>query len=639
MNGTKFLDSLEFISPELIEAADEPLIRQRVMWLKWGGLAACLCAITAVFTLKAPQGGPGGVIFPTGPSASPCVSAGPQESVGAPVDRPQERTSDTYSSLEELLGYLRFHDTHTSDQKGGASSRPKLTGKEGAGADSDWQTGRNVVSHEGTVYQIVKGDPLYNEKYVAIFHDGAETGRVELATPPEALYLSEGKLIVVGRRQNNMELDLDTEDAGTAVTVYDLSNPQKPVRTDVYHQRGAWAACWAANGKLWLVTLDGVCACGYSRLADLDDYKPQLVHNGEIIPWPEEDICVLGEPTQVKYAAVSCIDLEDSAALHKLACYGDISDVHFGADWFALVTQSATEGGRYSLQKVYTFDGGMSFTGKCDMAAAFGLEGTGKMVKDEAAPPEYPDVKAVTMADGTWRMVGEYVRNSEGKESKELFAMAYDPDGPRPITMEKLRLSAERFDIDDVLWEEDRAVISIGDFETGSLVFAEFGEADISFLTSGLICDRVQGVDGIYWYGMPLGYLRPFIPLGNGLYLRYNGTPDGLDLYDLSDSANPKCLYRSAGDIPEGARLDFDSCVINEKTVVVKLIPRTQAGSYYGPEEICAWAVFTVAPDTGTGVPVRMWDKQFPLIGTDPADFSFFEPSDDLQAAQGVGQS
>lgn len=92
------------------------------------------------------------------------------------------------------------------------------------------------------------------------------------------------------------------------------------------------------------------------------------------------------------------------------------------------------------------------------MAAAFGLEGSGKLARDKAAPPEYPDVKAITMVDGTWRMVGEYVRNSEGKESKELFAMAYDPDGPRPIITEKLRLSAE-------------------------------------------------GVDGIYWYGSPLGNL------------------------------------------------------------------------------------------------------------------------------------
>lgn len=639
MNGTKLLDSLEFISLDLIEAADEPPVRQRVMWFKWGGLAACLCAITAVFALKAPQGGPGGLVFPANPSASPSASDGPRESAGAPVDRPQERTSDTYSSLEELLGYLRFHDAHTSDQKDSAASRPKLTGREGAGADSAWQTGRNVVSHEGTVYQIVKGDPLHNEEYVAIFRDGAEIGRVDLATPPEALYLTDGKLIVVGRRQNNVELDLDTEDAGTAVTVYDLSNPQKPVQTDVYHQQGAWSACWAANGRLWLVTLDGVCACGYSRLADLDDYKPRLARNGEDIPWPEEDICILGEPTRVKYAAVSCIDLEDGAVLHKLACYGDISDVQFGPDWFALVTQSATEGGRYSLQKVYGFDGGMSFTGKCDMAAVFGLEGTGKLAKDEAAPPEYPDVKAVTMADGTWRMVGEYVRNAEGGVSKELFAVAYDPDGPRPITMEKLRLSTERFDIDDVLWEEDRAVISIGSFEAGSLAFAEFGEADISLLASGLTCDRVQGVDGIYWYGMPLGHLKPFIPLGNGLYLRYNGTPDGLDLYDLSDSADPKCLYRSTGDIPEGARLDFDSCVIGERTVAVKLIPQAKASSYYGPEEICTWAVFTVAPDADTGAPVWMWDKQFPLTGIDPADFSFFEPSDDLQAARGAGQS
>lgn len=626
MNGTNLLESLEYISSDLIEAADEPPKRQRVMWFKWGGLAACLCAVTAVFALKVPQGGPGGVMLPTDPSASPSVPGGPIESGPHPIDRPQELTSDTYSSLEELLRYLRFHDTHSGDQKGGAASRPKLVGKEGVGTDSAWQTGRDVVSHNGTVYQIVKGDPLYNEKYVAIFHDGVEIGRVDLSTPAETLYLAEENLIVVGRRQNSMELDLEQADYGTAVTVYDLSNPRKPVQTDVFHQRGAWASCWAANGRLWLITLDGVCACGYSRLADLDDYKPQLTHNGEIIPWPEEDICILGEPGQVKYAAVSCINLEDGAVLHKLACYGDISDVHFGEDWFALVTQSAVEGGTYSLQKVYAFggQGGMAFAGKCNLAEIFGLKGTGKLAKDEAAPPEFPDVKAVTMVDGIWRMVGEYVHNTETGGFKELFAMVYDPDSPRPITMEKIQLSAERFDIDDVLWEENRAIISTGVFDTGSLVFAEFRGMDISLLASELACDRVQGVDGIYWYGSPLGQLKPFIPLGDGLYLRYNKTPDGLDLYDLSDSASPKCLYKSKGDIPEEARLDFDSCVIDERTVAVKFIPQAKASSYYGSEEICTWAVFTVAP--GTDTPVRTWDKQFRLTGTDPANFNFSEP-------------
>lgn len=628
MNGTKLFDSLEYISPDLIEAADEPPKRHRVMWLKLGGLAACLCIITAAIALWAPQGGPGGPVFPAGPSTSPSMPDGPQESGSHPVDRPQELTSDTYSNLEELLGYLRFHDAHISDQKGSAATRPKLTGKEGAGTDDAWQTGRDVVSYEGTVYQIMKGDPRYNEEYVAIFQDGTEIGRVELDTPAEALYLTDGKLIVVGRRQNSTELDPEPEDYGTAVTVYDLSDPHRPAQTDVFHQRGAWAACWISGGRLWLITLDGVCACGYSRLADLDDYKPRLTHNKEDIPWPDEDICILDEPTRVKYAAVSCIDMEDGAVLHKLACYGDISDVHFGADWFALVTQSAVEGGSYSLQKVYTFDGGMSFTGKCGMAGIFGLAEGGKLGRNEAAPPEYLDVKAVARADGIWRIVGEYVRNSEESGSKELFAVAYDPDGPRPITMERIRLSAERFDVDDVLWEEDRAIISIGTERGGTLAFAEFRGTEIDLVDSDLTCDRVQGVDGIYWYGMPLGYLKPFIPLGNGLYLRYNGATDGFDLYDLADSTNPKCLYRSTGDIPEGARLDFASWVINERTVAVKFIPGKSAGSYYGSEEICTWAVFTITPDGDAGSPVRMWDKQFPLIGIDPATFNFFEPSD-----------
>lgn len=48
--------------------------------------------------------------------------------------------------------------------------------------------------------------------------------------------------------------------------------------------------------------------------------------------------------------------------------------------------------------------------------------------------------------------------------------------------------------------------------------------------------------------------------------------------------------------------------------------------SYYGSEEIGTWAVFTITSDTDTGSPVRMWDKQFPLIGIDPASLNFFEP-------------
>ena len=637
MNGTKLLDSLEFISLDLIEAADEPPIRQRVMWFKWGGLAACLCAITAVRTLKAPQGGPGGVIFPTGPSASPCVSAGPQESVGAPVDRPQERTSDTYSSLEELLGYLRFHDTHTSDPKGGASSRPKLTGKEGAGADSDWQTGRNVVSHEGTVYQIVKGDPLYNEKYVAIFHDGAETGRVELATPPEALYLSEGKLIVVGRRQNNMELDLDTEDAGTAVTVYDLSNPQKPVRTDVYHQRGAWAACWAANGKLWLVTLDGVCACGYSRLADLDDYKPQLVHNGEIIPWPEEDIRILGAPTRVSYVAAACIDVKASEVICKRAIYGDIEDVFYGPDWLALAASSTPEPG-YTFQDVYTFDGSLTYTGRCRVAEDFGLEKTQTRPEDEEPEPprpgQRPEIKAVSKAGTIWRIIGTIFLPDGSTWSRDLFAMTFDPDTGGTAGA-CLSLPEAQFDIDDVLWEEDRAIISAGfvrfdPFEQGArLAFAEFEDTgfgtSIDLFSSDILCDRVTGIENMYSYGSPLGWIHPFIPLSGGWYLRYNGTPNGFDIYDLSRNRNPVCIYKSEGDIPEGCRLDFDYRVLYSggaaSSVAVKLItPRD--GDYRQPDY--SWCIFSL--DEEPPVVPRVSQERYPATGFDPASLAPIEP-------------
>ena len=612
MRGNEFLDKLESIDPAYVEEADEQPKRKRPAWLKWGGLAACVCVVAAA--ALAP------VVF-----RHQLKSLHAPHRVETPPDPPgTERTSDAYESLEELLDDLSRRGGRNGSKEDSAASRPKLVGREGTTPDSTWQTGRDTVSCDGVVYQIIDGDPLYNEKLVGVFRDGVQTGTVELSTPPEILFVTDGKLIVVGRRQSSTELDPDPEDYGVAINIYGLDDPERPAIEDTFHQRGARSACWVADGRLWLITLDGVDDCGWSRLDDIDDYKPQIARNGQVIPWPDEDIRILGEPTQMKYAAVSCIDLGSREVVGKRACYGDISDVYFGPDWFALVTSSLHSERSYVLPEVYTFDGALAYTGKCDTAAQFGLKKTAQLSLLHPQLAEYPEVKAVSRAGDVWRILGEYQKSDGESWSRELFAITFHSRTGQ-TAVAAAALPEAKFSIDDVLWEDDRAIISAG-FDLFSdefdlldqgvrLVFAEFDGMAVSLLPSDLICDRAQGVDGIYWFGSPLGQLKPFIPLGDGLYLRYNGVPDGLDLYDLSDSADPRCLYRSPGDIPEGCRLDFENYVIGADTVAVKFIPGTTG--YYSHELVCTWALFSIDPDSDT--PVSMWGRQLPLTGTDPA--------------------
>lgn len=601
MRGNEFLDKLEFIDPAYVAEADEQPARKRMVWLKWGGLAACVCVVAAAALAFA------GINWRLEERCI-TVESQPPGPDGPVIDRPQELTSDTYSSLEELLDDLRLRDGHTLEKRDGIQN-----GNGGYSAAHAAMEGADTVSWQGAVYQIT------GDAGVGVYQNGRLTGTVDV--PADYLFVSGGRLVTVGaERCSGDELD---PVYCVRVNLFDLADPARPEQLDSFTQLGGLTACWLSGGQLYLMTDDGVCACGYSRLSDLEDYKPQLFHGEEQLSWPEEDISILGEPTRVSYAAVSRIDVETLEVTGRHAYYGDIGDVYYGGDWFALVTSSLLQEHSYTLPEIYAFTGSLSFAGKLNMAGIFGLEKTGALPLPDGGifPAEYPDVKSVSRAGDVWRVVGEYQKNDGESWARELFAVAYDPDGPRPITKQTLRLPEDQFDIDDILWEDGRAVISAGfvrfdPYKTGArLVFAEFDGTDVTLLSSDLICDRVQGVEGIYWLGSPLGQLKPFIPLGDGLYLRYNGTPDGFDLFDLSDSAHPKCLYQSSGDIPAGCRLDFKNYALNQNTVAVQLITPGEDDGYR--DAVTTWAFFSIAP--GSDTPVSMWGLQLPLAGTDPA--------------------
>lgn len=599
MRGNEFLDKLELIDPILIEAADELPKQKKTAWLKWSGLAACLCVVAAsVFALTAHHKRP----LEPAPDPNPIGVAtdGPSDH----PDRPQEVTSEAYSSLEELLDYLRDHDGHRQSDA--------QNGKGGYSTAHAAMTGADTVSYQSTVYQID------GTAGVGIYQSRELIGTV--GTPADWLFVAGQRLVTVWVDCDAGELD---PEYWVKVNVFDLSDPAHPQKLDTFTQLGDLTACWMAGDQLYLLTDDGVCACGYSRLSNLEDYKPQLFHGEEQIPWPEEDVSILGKPSHVSYIAATRIDTERLEVVGKRAYYGDIEDVYYGEDWLALVTQTATEHA-HTLQDVYTFNGSLNFIGKVDMAAVFGLEKTLTWSEEPLRETYYPEVKAVDCSDGVWRMVGQSIHRIGPTWYSELFAVAYDPEGEKP-TVQTLQLPEEQFDIDDVVWEEDRAIISAGfvqldPYETGTrLAFAQFDKTEPTLLSSDILCDRVTGIDMMYSYGTPLGEIQPFISLGEGLYLRYNGMPDGFDLYDLSDSEAPKCLYRSQGamaDLPEGGRLDFDNRVLDEHTVAVKLIAPGPDGNYF-KDATSSWVIVRVR--LNETIPIILEESpRYPVEGTDP---------------------
>lgn len=71
MRGNEFLDKMELIDPVYIEAADANPGKKKIVWVKWGAMAACLCLIivgTMIWQQSAPthNEGPGVIVSEDG---------------------------------------------------------------------------------------------------------------------------------------------------------------------------------------------------------------------------------------------------------------------------------------------------------------------------------------------------------------------------------------------------------------------------------------------------------------------------------------------------------------------------------------------------------------------------------------------
>lgn len=581
MKREDLLRAVGEVGDDLVSDAAPGAARRRSSLPRWGAMAACLCLVAAgglALSLR-----PGSAPGPLDPAIGPSGTIGPVITAGVEPGK-TAATSETYGSLEELLAYLSRHDDHSSRDS-----------KEGGGAGDAVRdpAGYTAAVKDGYVYHLAREDGGTVLRVSRLGRQAELLDSVELDA--DLLFLWGDRLAAVGHSSPPAAID----DPGAArVALYSLSDPARPVLEGEFSLAGGLAACWQDGDSLYVAAEDGVCACGWSRLSDPNRYLPRLEQDGQEVPWGEDEVSILGEPSRVHYAAAVRIDLSTGAVAGKRAFYGDVEGIYHGEGWLALTT------GGYSKEQllrsqIYAFSEDFTFDGKLDTAALLGLGPAGRLADGSVPDGSYPRIVSVSRTGDVLRAVGYVTRWEGGAHSASLLAAAADLSSGQ---FSSALLSVERFfRIGDLQWEEDRALLWVTTLddaleETDGLYFARFDGAQAEAVTdSGLTCDSVDGVDKMYSYGSPLGWLETAIPLGDGRYLRHNGTPDGLDLYDLSGEA-PVLLRRSAAGLTGGGRFEFQWEVYDRDTVGILTVWPNENGEYRNVS--FAWDIYDVTGDS-----------------------------------------
>ena len=534
MKNDELFEIIGDISDKHIEGAKRR--KNTGVWKKWTAMAACLCIVVAaafMITLRMSADSKDAAKEPDY-TADDCI---PEN--GHLMQN--YKTSETYGSLEELLSHLSRNDYHgrTMDSNGGSSTVP---------SNGDSVTyGAAAVAYNGYVYRIA-------DEYVEILNfDSEAKGNINYAATE--LFISGDTLILKSGHTVGDELNYDSY---SVVRAFSLADPVNPVLKYEYEQKGELTVCYMAGDKLYLLTSDGVCACGYSRYSDLSEYEPSLTVNGEEESWNDDDICILGEPTSVNYVAATVFDATAGAITEKRAFYGDIDEVFFGENWFAISVQSVTEK-IITQPEVYTFDESLTYTGKLDLAEITETDKEHKFSNGTLADGMYLELTSVFKSGDFYRAIGTLTQVNGEENVREVFAIAADMTTGE-IKHNQMYTENDLFSIDDILWEDSRAIICISSFDfitaefSNKFVIAEFDGTVIGLYMKDFGTDNVSGVENYYAYGSPFGNIKTIIPLEDGIYLRYNGIPNGFDIFDFSDM---ELVYRSDGEIADGERFDF----------------------------------------------------------------------------------
>ncbi len=623
MRGGELLDKMNFVLPAYIEAADNMSPKAKPLWRKRPVAAACiaLAAIVILYFVYPAQ-------LPTSIYYDSSQNGSGQEIVIS------QSTSDVYSDLWQLLADLSVNENHDGDSQ----TEAVLKNTSCFGSNGDVEEEKNSLVENTGVALSNNGTYAYHigENAVQIsLLNGEQTSPVgSINVLADGIFVCNNTLLVVSQfASGNNELTMQYQ---VSIGLYDITEPQKPVLMEEYTQLGQLTACWMVNAELYVVTNDGICACGWSRREGTSPYYPQLSRNGQILPWNEENISILGEPTRLQYTAITVINGNSREVVHQQALYGDIQQLFYGENYIAAtVAGKNTNAGKNP--EIYIFDGHLQFIGKIN---ATKIIETATQNQLQASPwqNDYQlQIVSLTQWNGIYRILGSYSNGQEKNGSSWLMAIAADMQtGQSGLAL----LSAAEYPqaaFTEILWEENRAIACVRTVQAISsaevnqetrFLFVEFDGLHVQFYETELQADYLNGRVGCS-YGNPLGNFATLIPMGNGIYLRYCHLaegPGGFDVFDFSDSAAAKLIYRSDASLSGKDAFDYIWYVYDNQTFgTLKVLLGDE--DYFRDVRL-SWCVYKLEIDHGVNLSLQ---KEYPLqgeiktfFGADDIGFSLF---------------
>lgn len=191
----------------------------------------------------------------------------------------------------------------------------------------------------------------------------------------------------------------------TAVDIYDVSEPERPVHTTSFKQNGSYVSSKFSDGTLYLVTdhsdyrVKPLDTCD-----DLDGFVPAYYLNGEKSYINAEDIIIPGGAASTDYTVVSAIRAEDAAVSVK-AVLGSGRNVYCSADSLYIAGVGAKDGRSYTVISAFDLtQGGVSYR------ASGSVEG---VVIGQQSMNEY---------SGSFRIAAE-ITDKEGNTSVSVYVL------------------------------------------------------------------------------------------------------------------------------------------------------------------------------------------------------------------------
>ncbi len=569
MNEKQLFEALGNLDDELIELSEKKTNAKKMNFLKFFIPAACICLVTAVAI-------PFFSILPDSSSSRSDIFKDAEDSL----------LPDSYKNLTELLEAVSKTEEHNNmimdsdipyDLKTDSATdntMQRLQNCAGAALTKD-----NRYSYHIKEFLYTFDELAYDIKRINITkingNDSELIGYIPIDSRGLMIYgdylITEGAAFY---EDSETESEFFDQKGRCSYAIYDISNPEKPRLMHVFTQSGRTSECWMVGEKLYVVSGDGVCACGYGS-DNPQKYYPFLKKDNKDIVWDDEDITIVGKPSRVYYTALSIIDVTTGEIIEKEAMYGAGSDLFYGEDWIASSYAEPSADGYSGNIFLCLFDGNFKFTGKINITKAASLDSKIKWTNKDKISGDSSDVVSVKRIGSECRIIIESSHYENGwKANQSVIALSVDTDKDTSscdryeIVTEEGTISTF-YNVTEILWEKDRAVIvtaltkytdEIFDNTVASFVFADFYNDIVTVHGTELTADYPYsrfGQSGNVYFGE----LNSLIPMGNGIYLKYayhdNESPDGFDIFDFSDSASPKQLYKAESRMIEKAGFDF----------------------------------------------------------------------------------